>query len=39
MAMMVHFLHRHVRETVIIMDEVNLPPPMVPPVRYELLGW
>ena len=31
--MQVHFFHRHVRDTVIILDEGNQPPPTVPPMR------
>ena len=32
--MQVHFLHRHVLDTVVILEEVNTPPPMVPPMRH-----
>ena len=32
-AMRVHFLHRHVHDTVVILEEGNPPPTMVPPVR------
>ena len=34
--MWVHFLHRHVLDTVIILDKVNLPPPMVRLMRHAV---
>ena len=33
MAMRVHFLHWHVLDTVVILEEGNTPPPTVPPMR------
>ena len=32
-AMWVHFVHRHVHDTVVILEEGNLPLPRCPPVR------
>ena len=32
-AMRVHFVHRHVHDTVVILEEGNLPLPRCPPVR------
>ena len=34
MAMRVHFLQRHVLDTVVILEEGNTPPPTVPPMRH-----
>ena len=43
MAMRVHFLHRHVWDTVIILKEVNLPHPQCPQceilVPWKSLNW
>ena len=34
-AIRVHFLHQHVRDTIVILEEVNPPPNTVPPVQYS----
>ena len=33
--MRVHFLHRYVLDTVVILEERNPPPPTVNPVRHD----
>ena len=37
-AMRVHFWHRHVRDTVVILEEVNLPQPRFP-ICFMLVPW
>ena len=41
--MRVHFLHRHVRDTVVVLEEVNLPHPRFPRcdmmVPWHALNW